>query len=54
MDEWDLGSNEDPELIPYGKGIPETVRQLAHITPMNNYQRLEDMFKSTATSSPPC
>lgn len=45
MDEWDLGSNQDPELIPYGAGIPETVRKLAHITPMNNYERLEDMFK---------
>jgi glutamate-1-semialdehyde 2,1-aminomutase len=45
MEEWDLGSNQDPELIPYGKGIPPTVKKLAHITPMNNYERLEDMFK---------
>ncbi len=45
MEEWDHTSNEDPELIPYGKGIPETVRKLAHITPMNNYERLEDIFK---------
>ena len=45
MEEWDLGSNTDPELVPYGKGIPPTVKQLAHITPMNDFQRLEDMFK---------
>ncbi len=45
MDDWDLGSNTDPELVPYGKGIPPTVKQLAHITPMNDFQRLEDMFK---------
>ena len=45
MEDWDLGSNTDPELVPYGKGIPQTVKQLAHITPMNDFQRLEDMFK---------
>jgi glutamate-1-semialdehyde 2,1-aminomutase len=45
MDEWDLGSDRDPEIVPYGKGIPPTVRQLAHITPMNDFQRLEDVFK---------
>ena len=44
MEEWDLGSNTDPELVPYGKGIPDTVKKLAHITPMNDFQRLEDMF----------
>ena len=44
MEEWDLGSNTDPELVPYGKGIPQTVKKLAHITPMNDFQRLEDMF----------
>ncbi|WP_333826329.1 aspartate aminotransferase family protein [Pararhodobacter sp.] len=45
MDGWDLRSNTDPELVPYGKGVPPTVRQLAHITPMNDFQRLEDMFR---------
>lgn len=44
MEEWDLGSNIDPELVPYGKGIPPSVKKLAHITPMNDYQRLEDTF----------
>jgi glutamate-1-semialdehyde 2,1-aminomutase len=45
MEKWDMGSNTEPELVPYGKGIPPTVKQLAHITPMNDFQRLEDMFK---------
>ena len=45
MEEWDLASNTDPELVPYGQGIPPTVKKLARITPMNDFQRLEDMFK---------
>jgi glutamate-1-semialdehyde 2,1-aminomutase len=42
---WQAGSNADPEVIPYGAGIPPTVKQLVHLTPMNEMQRLEDMFK---------
>ena len=42
---WQAGSNEDPEVIPYGKGIPHTIKQLVHLTPMNDLQRLEDMFR---------
>lgn len=41
-----MGSNTDPELVPYGKGVPDTVKKLAHITPMNDFQRLEDMFRT--------
>ncbi len=46
VDDWDAGSNEDPELVAYGKGIPQTLKALAHITPMNNLQRLEDVFRN--------
>jgi glutamate-1-semialdehyde 2,1-aminomutase len=42
---WDAGSNRDPEVIPYGKGIPPTVKKLAHLVPMNDLQRLEDTFR---------
>jgi glutamate-1-semialdehyde 2,1-aminomutase len=42
---WQAGSNADPEVIPYGKGIPPTVRKLVHLTPMNDMQRLEDVFR---------
>ena len=45
MEDWESGSNTDPELVSYGKGIPQTLKALAHITPMNNFQRLEDVFK---------
>ena len=45
MEDWDAGSNSDPEMIPYGKGVPNTVKQLAHLVPMNDFQRLEDSFK---------
>ena len=45
LDDWDPTSNSDPDMVPYGKGIPQTVRQLAHLVPMNDMQRLEDMFR---------
>ena len=45
VEDWTPGSNDDPEVIPYGKGIPPSVRQLAHLVPMNDLQRLEDTFK---------
>ena len=32
-------------MISYGKGIPNTVKQLAHLVPMNHFQRLEDTFR---------
>jgi glutamate-1-semialdehyde 2,1-aminomutase len=45
MEEWDQRSNSDPDMVPYGKGIPNTVKQLAHLVPMNDMQRLEDTFR---------
>jgi glutamate-1-semialdehyde 2,1-aminomutase len=42
---WEAGSNADPEVVPYGKGIPPTVKKLAHLVPMNDMQRLEDTFR---------
>lgn len=50
VEDWQTGSNEDPEVIPYGKGIPPTVKQLVHLTPMNDMQRLEDMFRRNGDS----
>ncbi len=50
MEEWDLGSNTDPDLVPYGKGIPQTIKKLAHITPMNDFERLEDAFRKHGDS----
>ncbi len=45
LEQWDHRSNADPEVVPYGKGIPETVKQLVHLVPMNDMQRLEDTFR---------
>ena len=45
LEQWDHRSNADPEVVPYGKGIPETVKQLVHLVPMNDLQRLEDTFR---------
>jgi glutamate-1-semialdehyde 2,1-aminomutase len=45
MEGWTPGSNDDPEMVPYGKGIPPTVKKLCHLVPMNDMQRLEDTFR---------
>ena len=45
LDDWDPTANADPDMVPYGKGIPNTVKQLANLVPMNDMQRLEDTFK---------
>ena len=45
LEDWDHTSNSDPEVIPYGKGIPQSIKPLVHLVPMNDFQRLEDMFR---------
>ncbi len=45
VDDWEHGSNTDPQVVAYSKGIPMTLKELAHLVPMNDLQRLEDMFK---------
>ncbi len=45
VEDWTEGSNRDPEVVAYGKGIPMTLKELAHLVPMNDMQRLEDVFK---------
>lgn len=45
MEDWTPGDG-DPDVVPYGKGIPQSVRRLVHLTPMNDPQRLEDVFKA--------
>ncbi|WP_374652907.1 aspartate aminotransferase family protein [Dongia sp.] len=37
--------SKDPKVIPYGKGIPQLVRQLFWQVPYNDAQRLEDVLK---------
>ena len=41
---WDPRSNRDPEVVSYSRGVPLSLRALAHLVPMNDMQRLEDTF----------
>jgi glutamate-1-semialdehyde 2,1-aminomutase len=50
VEDWESGSNRDPEVVSYSKGIPQTLKELAHLVPMNNLQRLEDVFKRHGNS----
>ncbi len=45
MDEWEPSSGRDPEKVPYSRGIPQRLKELAFLTPMNDLNRLEDVFK---------
>ena len=38
----------DPELLPYGEGVPGLYRQLIHSIPMNDANRLESLFQQRA------
>ncbi len=44
MDGWD-GKTGEPELQTYGDGIPKQLASLVHFTPLNDLNRLEDVFK---------
>lgn len=43
---WDPKSGRDPDTVPYSRGIPAGLKSLVHLTPMNDPQRLEDLFKA--------
>jgi glutamate-1-semialdehyde 2,1-aminomutase len=45
VEDWTAGSNQDPKVISFGQGIPKTLKEMAHLVPMNDFQRLEDVFK---------
>ena len=45
VEDWDAGSNNDPEVVAYSKGIPQTLKSLVHLVPMNDLDRLEDTFR---------
>lgn len=46
MDAWDPQSGLEPTTIPYSRGVPQVTKTLAHLTPMNDANRLEDVFKT--------
>ncbi len=45
VEEWDRHANRDPEVISYSRGIPQGLKALAHLVPMNDLQRLRDTFR---------
>jgi glutamate-1-semialdehyde 2,1-aminomutase len=43
LDEWD--QNGEPELLPYGDGVPEITRRLFNPVPLNDANAAEDLLK---------
>ncbi len=50
VEDWDASQNRDPEVVAYSAGIPQELKTLAHLVPMNDLQRLEDTFKAHGSS----
>src|SRR5262245_42190479 len=42
---WDPGSGTEPAPVPYSLGIPQRLKDLVYLTPMNDTNRLESIFK---------
>ena len=47
VEDWQ-DNGEDPELLPYGEGVPGLYRQLIHSVPMNDANRIESLFQRRA------
>lgn len=45
MDEWDPAGGHEPVKAPYSRGIPQRLKDLVYLTPMNDANRLEDLFR---------
>jgi len=43
---WNPVSNADPETMPYSEGVPQMLKQLLFLTPMNDANRLESILKA--------
>ncbi|MBU3647996.1 MAG: aspartate aminotransferase family protein [Limnohabitans sp.] len=44
IERWQPGSNETPQVIPFGAGIPARSRDLLSIISHNDFEALEDLF----------
>ena len=44
VEDWAEGGGE-PELVPYGEGVPMLLKQLVHQVPLNDANKLEDVLK---------
>jgi len=50
VEDWDATGTRDPEVVSYSKGIPQDLKSLVHLTPMNDPQRLADVFAKHGNS----
>jgi len=44
VEDWDP-SDGDPEVLPFGEGIPKVTRKLFHTAPLNDADAIEDLFR---------
>ena len=45
VEDW-APSDGDPEVLPYGEGVPKITKRMFHTAPMNDANALEDLFKN--------
>jgi glutamate-1-semialdehyde 2,1-aminomutase len=50
VEDWDAAGTRDPEVVSYSKGIPQDLKSLVHLTPMNDPQRLTEVFAKHGNS----
>jgi len=50
VEDWDATGTRDPEVVSYSKGIPQDLKSLVHLTPMNDPQRLTEVFAEQGNS----
>ena len=50
VEDWDATGTRDPEVVSYSKGIPQDLKSLVHLTPMNDPQRLTEVFAQHGNS----
>jgi glutamate-1-semialdehyde 2,1-aminomutase len=44
VEEWDPQQG-DPEILPYGDGVPKVTKRLFHTAPLNDANAIEDLFR---------
>ena len=44
LDDWDSRKGE-PEILPFGDGVPKVTRRLFHAAPLNDANAIEDLFR---------
>ena len=46
IEDWDPKTG-DPDLMPYGNGIPKITKKLNYTAPINDANAIEDLFKKS-------